>query len=253
MSFIGKNIRKIRTIKKLSQAAYAELFNLARPSIGAYEEARAEPKIDTIIQMANYFGISVDALLTKELTINELYRLDIYHKEFDPTASRVPEPTSVSGIPLIEIQDYIEYSANLESKDYLQKRKQISIPGFDPKTHIGFELNGSEMEYNHHGLHHGDILICSKRSLKKLNSIEIGGVYVILTESQALARRVTSLKTNFILTADDPNYPKIEIAHDQVVQILEVKSVLSTYLNPPTMLEERLLRLEIEVDKLKKN
>ncbi|MCZ6899785.1 MAG: transcriptional regulator, partial [Bacteroidetes bacterium] len=34
MSYIGKNIKKIRTIKKLSQAQFAQLFNLARPSVG---------------------------------------------------------------------------------------------------------------------------------------------------------------------------------------------------------------------------
>ncbi len=72
MSIIGKNIRKIRTVKKLSQAAFAEIFNLARPSVGAYEEERSEPKLETVIQIANYFGISIDSLLTKELTINDL-------------------------------------------------------------------------------------------------------------------------------------------------------------------------------------
>ena len=34
MSFIGKNIKKIRTVKNLSQAGFAQLFNLARPSVG---------------------------------------------------------------------------------------------------------------------------------------------------------------------------------------------------------------------------
>ncbi|MTI32320.1 helix-turn-helix domain-containing protein, partial [Xanthovirga aplysinae] len=49
MSYIGKNIRKIRSVKKLSQAAFAQLFDLGRATVGAYEEGRAEPKIDTII------------------------------------------------------------------------------------------------------------------------------------------------------------------------------------------------------------
>ena len=78
MSFIGRNIKKIRTVKKLSQAAFAQLFNLARPSVGAYEEGRSEPKLDTIIQMAAHFGLSVDVLLTKELTINDLYKFNLH-------------------------------------------------------------------------------------------------------------------------------------------------------------------------------
>ena len=49
MSYIGKNIKKIRSVKKLSQSAFADIFGLKRTSIGAYEEGRAEPKIDKVI------------------------------------------------------------------------------------------------------------------------------------------------------------------------------------------------------------
>ena len=50
MSFFGKNIRKIRTVKSLSQQSFAEMFELKRGTLGAYEEGRSEPKIDTIIE-----------------------------------------------------------------------------------------------------------------------------------------------------------------------------------------------------------
>ena len=50
LSFIGRNIKKIRQVKKISQAEFAHLFHLSRPSIGAYEEGRSEPKIETLIQ-----------------------------------------------------------------------------------------------------------------------------------------------------------------------------------------------------------
>ncbi len=75
MSYFGRNIRKIRNAKNISQTEFAKLFNLTRASIGAYEEGRAEAKIDTIISIANYFEISIDALLVKELTLNEIFHL----------------------------------------------------------------------------------------------------------------------------------------------------------------------------------
>jgi transcriptional regulator with XRE-family HTH domain len=55
MSKIGSNIRKIRTVKGLNQSQFAELFDLNRARIGAYEEGRAEPKIDVVIEIAKYF------------------------------------------------------------------------------------------------------------------------------------------------------------------------------------------------------
>ena len=72
MSFFGKNIKKIRGVKGLSQQAFAEVFDLKRATLGAYEEGRSEPKIDTIIKIANYFSIKIDDLLTSELTVNKL-------------------------------------------------------------------------------------------------------------------------------------------------------------------------------------
>ena len=72
MSFFGKNIKKIRGVKKLSQQAFADIFSLKRATLGAYEEGRSEPKIDTIIKVANYFSISIDNILTKEITVNQL-------------------------------------------------------------------------------------------------------------------------------------------------------------------------------------
>ncbi|MCD6556870.1 MAG: helix-turn-helix transcriptional regulator [Bacteroidales bacterium] len=74
MSYIGKNIRKIRMSKKMTQTEFAELFDLKRTAVGSYEEGRAEPKIDTLIKIADYFKLSLDSLLRKELSINEIFR-----------------------------------------------------------------------------------------------------------------------------------------------------------------------------------
>ena len=59
MSYVGKNIKRIRSVKKLSQADFAKLFNLARPSVGAYEEGRSEPKIQTLLDIAQKFGLNL--------------------------------------------------------------------------------------------------------------------------------------------------------------------------------------------------
>jgi len=72
MSLIGQNIRKIRSVKSLSQQGFADLFKITRASVGAYEEGRAEPKTDTSIQIARYFKLTLDQLITKELSVNNI-------------------------------------------------------------------------------------------------------------------------------------------------------------------------------------
>ncbi len=72
MTKIGANIKKIRKTKGLSQQAFADLFAISRGNISSYEESRAEPKIETVIKIANYFSITLECLLTKDLSINEI-------------------------------------------------------------------------------------------------------------------------------------------------------------------------------------
>jgi len=72
MSFFGTNIKKIRQVRGLSQKAFADLFELNRGVISSYEEGRAEPKIETLLKVADYFNLDLHNLLTEILQVNQL-------------------------------------------------------------------------------------------------------------------------------------------------------------------------------------
>jgi len=74
MTKIGANIKKIRTTKGLSQQAFADLFSLTRGNISSYEENRAEPRIETVVQIANYFCIPLNQFITQNLSIHEILK-----------------------------------------------------------------------------------------------------------------------------------------------------------------------------------
>lgn len=72
MTKVGNNIKKIRATKGLSQQAFADLFELTRGNISSYEENRAEPRIETIVKIANYFSIPLEAFIRQALTVNQI-------------------------------------------------------------------------------------------------------------------------------------------------------------------------------------
>lgn len=72
MSKFGKNIKKIRNVRGLTQAQLAEMIEVNRGVISSYEEGRAEPKIETIIKTAEVFQLSIDLLLKNSITVNQL-------------------------------------------------------------------------------------------------------------------------------------------------------------------------------------
>ncbi len=82
-TILARNIKKLRAFKNLNQTEFASLFNIKRSSIGAYEEGRAEPKLDTLIMMSDYFNLSIDELVKKELTINQITKFDENFKKYN--------------------------------------------------------------------------------------------------------------------------------------------------------------------------
>ncbi len=243
MSFVGKNIKKIRAIKKLSQADFAKIFALARPSIGAYEEGRAEPKIDTIIQIAKKYRLSIDLLLTKELTINELFNFDIFKEDLKDHDRKPERRSSYDGIPFVSIRNSVEYLVKFKNQDFLNGLPLRWINEKIPGLLRSFELSGTEMEYNQNGLHHGDILVARKVTPERAKLLK-GKIYIIVGPEVIQVRRLRGSGKSWIFGADNPNYPDQTIDPTKILEIWEVIGSYSTYLNPPEMVEQRLMMLE---------
>jgi transcriptional regulator with XRE-family HTH domain len=254
MSYIGNNIRKIRTVKKLSQAAFAELFGLARPSVGAYEEGRSEPKMETLIQIAQHFGLSVDLLLTKELTVNDLYGFDIFQQDLQ--AAPAPAPVAVadqlsSVTPWVRADRVLEYIVHYHDKSFIDGLPALSFPHTLGPATRAFEIQGAEMQHQQQGLRHQDVVLC-RRVDKAQPNLRPGRIYAFVTASRLLVRRLVEHRPEgqFKLRADNPDYGTQELGLEQALEIWEVKAVFTNHLRPPSAMEERVSRLERQVEEL---
>lgn len=248
MSIIGKNIKKIRAVKKISQADFANLFELSRGSVGSYEEGRAEPKIDTIIKIANNFGLSVDLLLTKELTVNELYKFDIFKEEYASDDIRQmlvhDKDMSKEDTPLIVKDNYLEYIVNFQNKDYVNNLPFIRLPNTQHEKSRAFEVGDNAMELNHKGLQKGDILSCSPVDSSAYSKVAPGNVYVLVNRKGIFVRRLKKHGTTLAFEADNPAFDTLETALEDILELWKVEGFYSTYLEPPLLIEERLALLE---------
>ncbi len=251
-SKVGDNIRKIRQAKKISQAQFAKLFNLARPSVGAYEEGRSEPKIDTIIQIAKHFRISIDVLLTRNLTVSEIYSFDLLNQKLDK-AHRIKDDQNTIGkdVGFVPLSEQLNYIVNHSNNSYIKGLQKIKIPVSENESYRVFELQGNEMEHQQQGLIHGNYLICKQIGIKDLKKT-LDEVIVLVTKERILTRRLSELNKNIlVLNTDNPNYDDLEIEQKDVLEFWQTIAVYNTSLNPPTRMEERMLRIEEELKKLK--
>lgn len=86
-----KRIAQLRKEKHLNQIGLGLKLNVSQKMISAYENGTHQPSIDTLIQMSNIFGVSVDyiientniktpveKLLKDGLTSDEIELLDMF-------------------------------------------------------------------------------------------------------------------------------------------------------------------------------
>ena len=58
-----QRIRHLREDKDLSQQTIADFLNIQQRTYSRYETGEREPGIDELINIANYFNVSVDYLI----------------------------------------------------------------------------------------------------------------------------------------------------------------------------------------------
>ena len=68
MGRISDNLKYLRKKKGLTQQQFADVMEIKRSLVGAYEEDRAEPKYDLLKKIAEYFELSIDDFINDKIT-----------------------------------------------------------------------------------------------------------------------------------------------------------------------------------------
>ncbi|MBS2097676.1 helix-turn-helix domain-containing protein [Carboxylicivirga linearis] len=188
MSFFGKNIRKIRSIKKISQSEFASIFDLSRASVGSYEEGRAEPKIEIINKVAKYFSITIDELINKELTVNELYHFDVGNEPAFKNASI--KNISVRRIPFL----YSNKLSSINNKEGLTSETYIEIPLESNLTNcIAIHINNNDFACTPHNIQNQSTVTINLQQELPSNA---SSYYLIKTSNAIFISKLNILANN---------------------------------------------------------
>lgn len=60
------NIQKLRELKGISQTELARQLGVVRSTICQYEKGNRQPDTETLLKLADFFGVTVDYLLGRE-------------------------------------------------------------------------------------------------------------------------------------------------------------------------------------------
>jgi transcriptional regulator with XRE-family HTH domain len=237
VSFFGKNIKKIRTVKKLSQTEFAKLFKLKRGSIGAYEEGRAEAKLDTIISIAEHFKLSLNQLLTSELTINEIYHINKINNKLHNSNFHK------NSIPFVTQTGIKEFTKNYANENYLANLSSISLPNIK-QTNIAFECFDSSMLGLYSGFKQGDILLSQSIKLNELSKLANKNIIIVLSDDKLAIGFSTIEAKRITLSPLNLNFQKQHFNKKGLKGLWLIKKVITDSFIKEETLEQRIQEIE---------
>jgi transcriptional regulator with XRE-family HTH domain len=245
----GKNIKKIRNVKGLSQQAFAEMFDLKRAALGAYEEGRSNPKLETVLKIANHFHIGVDELLSTELTVNRLLRFN----DSITTNTTDLQIEVFAQIPCITEALQADFIQHHNKKSFTDKMPRLHLPLQNDLGYIAYTVSNLEMTWQGKGFFPKDIVIGKKIESTVWSSIKTGALVLVLTGGRLIFRRAFVQNDKLVLEADYEHVDPIELALQDIVSLWEICHVFHYRLPAKTeILEDRLALLEKEILAMKK-
>lgn len=168
MTQIGKNIKKIRNVKGLSQQAFADLFQLTRGNISSYEEFRAEPKLEMLVRIANYFGIPLADFIQKELSVNELLH---FNAELVVETEKLKMAQQLSEVPYVPRLYANDYATQYKDEKYLAELPVLILPLQTRTKLLAIEIDNPETLPADTTYHNGDVLVFEQVSRENAHRI----------------------------------------------------------------------------------
>ena len=225
MKIIAKNIKHLRSLKKLSQEGLAEELHITRSRIGSYEENRSSPTIEVLIKLSDYFRIPIDILLRNDLTKSK----DASFIEIGNQRVLFPITVDTENEDLIEvvpIKASAGYLSGYDDPEYIEQLQKIKLPFLPTGKHRAFPIKGDSML----PMKDGSFVI--GRFVEDRSEIKTGRTYVLVTLNDGMVyKRIMNnidYNNSLLLMSDNKKYNEYSVPINEVLEIWEFTCSINT-------------------------
>lgn len=255
MIHLQGNIRFLRKQKGFTQGQLADELGIKRSLVGAYEEGRAVPKLLVIQQLALLFKLSIDHLLTVDLT-NEKGRIP---KSNLRVLSTVVDSNNEERICIVPVKASAGYLNGLADPEYVAELSHFAMPVSElsgGKSYRVFQIKGDSML----PVPPGSYVFCDY--VEALNGIRDGKCYIVITADEGIVyKRVynnVDEDGTLLLKSDNEEYEPYSVDVSTVLEVWQAIGFLSFDLPEPTkmdidQLSSMVLKMKAEINQLKDN
>lgn len=170
------NLKKLRTVKKISQKRLADSIGVSRSTVAMWETGGSQPDNDNLSRIATYFDVSVDYLLGRENN-------NLINKK----GVKIPVLGNIqAGIPVEAIEEILDYE---EITEEMASRGEF----------FGLKIRGESMLPR---MVEGDIII-----VRKQPDVDSGDIAVVLVNgNDATVKKIRKTESGIELVPLNPSF-----------------------------------------------
>ena len=218
MSQAGQNLKYLRKLRGWTQEEFANKLRIKRSLIGAYEEERADPRLDVLEIIAEMFKLSLDELLLKDLSNSSGSYLAKRRQQKMMTADR-------NLIHFVPVKAAAGYLASYADTEFIDELNTFTLPMLSGGNYRAFEIIGDSMLPTPSG----SIIVGEK--IEGPSDIKNSQAYIVVSRNEGIVyKRVEKnnrAKNKLTLVSDNPQFQPYQVNAEDVVELWQAQMVIS--------------------------
>lgn len=217
MSIANKNLKYLRKLRGWTQEEFAQKLRIKRSLLGAYEEERAEPRIDILEVVADMF----------KLTLDDLLRKDVSDTKTNYIAKRRAQKLAGgrTDIPFVPVKAAAGYLAGYADPEFVDELNTFTLPMLAGGDYRAFEIVGDSMMPTPSGS-----VIVGER-VQDLEEVKTNQTYIVVSKSDGIVykrmMKNNRQKNKFTLVSDNPAYQPYTVNAEDIVEVWQAQMIIS--------------------------
>ena len=217
MSQAGKNLKYLRKLRGWTQEEFAAKLNIKRSLIGAYEEDRAEPRLEVLELVSEIFKLSLDELFLKDLGNTSNNFLAKRRQMKMMSAER-------NVIHFVPVKAAAGYLAGYADNEFIDELNTFTLPMLANGNYRAFEIIGDSMLPTPSG----SIIVGEK--VDDTNDVKSSQTYIVVSRNEGIVyKRVEKNNRNknkLTLISDNPQFQPYLVNAEDVIELWQAKIVI---------------------------
>ncbi|MBL7741965.1 MAG: LexA family transcriptional regulator [Chitinophagaceae bacterium] len=217
MAIANKNLKYLRKLRGWTQEEFAQKLRIKRSLLGAYEEERAEPRIDVLEVVCDIFKLTLDDILRKDLSDNKTNYL-AKRRAMKLAGGR-------SDIPFVPVKAAAGYLAGYGDPEFVDELNTFTLPMLAGGNYRAFEIVGDSMLPTPSG----SVIVGEK--VDSLDSLKNNAACIVVSRNEGIVyKRVQKnnrAKNKLTLVSDNPVFHPYMVNADEVLEVWQAQVVIS--------------------------